>query len=779
MFSYLTEWGEQIIKFVLLFNLIYALVATAWYGATGLGSPYMPDWLKTQIGEVEVTNNPMQIPNAVQMMLMFTMMFATGLVQIVQLFQNILPPWLYAPLFAIALFLQTIALMYVAYRVFQLIRSLLSPLAPMPTLLLPLLILTLTTTATGLWFDQLIYLTYVGYLISPYDLLNKYIINVFAPNGTVFLDFLGDMKIDFPNRYAGLDDFSMSVYLLITHDYGPYGTSCRYAKNSGYDRIIAIVMIIKAGGRVEGGNVDTAAGSDYIKPYAIGVSQMRTVFVGGETPATYTVYTSQRLTYAMEYDCTDDGYIYGANITQFFIADVSFPNKLRIHFNKTEFVVAINDRGDRIPVRSYRRWFFVFPFRIVESSDLAISRMSVIIYQLENFTAYEFAIYNTTDLFIHTYYNPYEWFGSYLFFMHNMTLSDEVDVKHSSLYIREVRNIGTQGVIIDTLGHPKAQLRIAIDRYRFDVGDKGEFGEFYIFLSLGGKPTGLGYRDSYYIFRITGEDDPYSYVDTDVHRFVQQSFYVMYNPGDWLVGLEEPYAGGSRRFSLVELPHKCPHILSKPSTRPGYTYYPVRFVYETSDAKLKSSLVADNAMYVPLNKSYYYVVAVATEWGGVRRITYAGYDGVVVNNDDVEYIIYAYNDCKLVGVMNVRGSDLVRRPGAKDFSVWAKERRMEWLVAFVGGRFVRGGDPALIAATADAYARANITSYARMFATVDVIPGGETVVGARLQLPSVMPNIPYELLSIVLPATMALVAGLFAARRYEDPDEIILISAVT
>ncbi|MEM0469025.1 MAG: hypothetical protein QXT27_07510, partial [Pyrobaculum sp.] len=176
MFSYLTEWGEQIIKFVLLFNLIYALVATAWYGATGLGSPYMPDWLNTQIGEVGVTNDPTQLPNAIHLMLMFTTMFATGLVQIVQLFQHVLPPWLYAPLFVIALFLQTIALMYVAYRVFQFIKSMLSPLAPVPTLIPLLLILALASTVNGLWFDQLVYLEFAGHhVMSPYDLLNKYI----------------------------------------------------------------------------------------------------------------------------------------------------------------------------------------------------------------------------------------------------------------------------------------------------------------------------------------------------------------------------------------------------------------------------------------------------------------------------------------------------------------------------------------------------------------------------------------------------------------------------
>ncbi|MEM1684875.1 MAG: hypothetical protein QXD60_03865 [Nanopusillaceae archaeon] len=442
----------------------------------------------------------------------------------------------------------------------------------------------------------------------------------------------------------------------------------------------------------------------------------------------------------------------------------------------------------------------------------AILNMYMIVYQNINGSVYEFVTSGLTDMFLVHPLSDFRGrshasFPQY-FFMYFGQMTRKIGVSKFTVYIRQLNKSEFQGVVIHTLGHHRASLRVAIDYYRCDIANYTHSGlnfihsgRYDLLLSLGGEPIGIGITDT---FTIKNARDPYLTIsgwDSYCQKYidVQQSFYIMYNPGDWLVARER-YSVYNRtlgrsvewlRFALIELPRQCPTMLWVPANRSAYTENPRRYVAETSNnTKLRPLLFVRNATWVPLDSSSYYVVAVAYDWGGARQITYAGYGGVLVGNGSRVYTIYEYKDCRLVRVFNARGDELARRAGAKRFVDWAVERGMAWVVPYVGGTLERppinittNHDPQIIAVQADSYARTNIASYAAMFAVTtqqtEGAHGGSVTVNIDLRMPPVMANIPSDLLSIVIPATMALAAGLFAARRYEDPDEIILISAVT
>ncbi|MEM4965019.1 MAG: hypothetical protein QXT13_12810, partial [Pyrobaculum sp.] len=633
MFSYLTEWGEQIIKFVLLFNLIYALVATAWYGATGLGSPYMPDWLSKQVDKVEVTNNPMQIPNAVQMMLTFTVAFATGLVQIVQLFQYILPPWLYAPLFTIALFLQTVALMYIAYRVFQLIRSLLSPFAPMSSLTLPLAALLLASALNSVWFDNLIpvliipdrgqnsYDTFLIIASSGADDINRGILYINTGNSNV--------TIRFPFRWRGVYEFDIQLFFPNT---GAYPMSCDFALRQGYNTTIAMTRF---------GNLSGI--------YINGTSRMRTILSQNN------IFTSMfaNRTFYISYGYRCDSY--GIDIIgNPFIVVSHIPNTLVVNFTRPLRIPVYHDNGSRRYVTTQYNWDYVIhaQYKLVNNftnTNRAFLNMYMLVYQDINGSVYEFVVTKLTDMFFR--FRLYARRGDpRYFFMYYGQISRMISIDKFTVYLRQLNKSEFQGFGIHTLGHPRAQLRVAIDYYRCEIVNRTHSGLGFshtgihdLLLSLGGKPVGIGLSLP---FTVRNLRDPYMDL-SPFHDFcntysdVQQSFYIMYNPGDWLVSRERysvyNYTLGRNvewlRFALIELPRQCPTMLWLPANRIAYTENPRRYVAETSNnTKLRPLLFVRNATWVPLDSSSYYVVAVAHDWGGARQITYAGYGGVLVGN---------------------------------------------------------------------------------------------------------------------------------------------------
>ncbi|MEM4964416.1 MAG: hypothetical protein QXT13_09755 [Pyrobaculum sp.] len=733
MFSYLTEWGEQIIRFVLLFNLIYALVATAWYGATGLGSPYMPDWLNTQIGEVEVTNNPMQIPNAVQMMFMFTTMFATGLVQIVQLFQNILPQWLYAPLFAIALFLQTIALMYVAYRVFQFIKSMLSPLAPVPSLIPLLLLLALTNAANGLWFDQII----VGYITSRIeDGVDKFYIRSASDEGYIYLD-AGDIKIIPFNIYLDEWYFLDIEYYFFVDDKRLY--TCSAARDAGYYKTWLTKYMCRYG---------IIHAGDVLDVWLDGISQFREVLSYGVAQAMHEIYQSRRAVYMSEFKCVSPAIVEGTIGVERYgrirymldrqnpVAIDVIPGKFRIEFLDPYLTQMFDSSGRRGALiidpnrrlRSFDVYYIFVPHPYWQS---VLSTMPVLIYQDASFNVYEYIAYDLRDMIPVNYDGFVDLWGiQYYFFTFNGERTEYLEVLRFAEYIRET-DIGIQPVgPIEPIGHPKAKLRVTVDRYRLDAGwwiPRQRVREFNMLLAIGGEPIGIGVADR--LLLDSTASNPYEWTDTYHARYVQQTSYIMYNPGDWLIGAivdgdeyecpDNRFAwgwSGPRRLLIIELPHECPHILSRPTTRSAVVPGLGVLAHETSNTKLHPYLQHNITIWVPLNSSSYYVVAIPlhVEWGDARRVTYAGYGGVLVNNDDTQYIIYEYNNCRLVSVFVATGRSLAQRPGVLNFEQWATQKKKDWIVSFFNSSLCSYIYPYEAAKAAIEYLKKNNPYYAEI-----------------------------------------------------------------
>ncbi|MEM1598752.1 MAG: hypothetical protein QXI07_09615 [Pyrobaculum sp.] len=137
MFELFQEAFERMARFVLAFNIVYAF-ATAAFASLGLmGDANAPlyAWARTagQYGNFSVTSDTSALMNiSILSILSFVSAFIVslvlGLVQIVMTFGQLLGP-LYAPALATAIVVQAMALFYVAVRVAQFIKSMISPLS--------------------------------------------------------------------------------------------------------------------------------------------------------------------------------------------------------------------------------------------------------------------------------------------------------------------------------------------------------------------------------------------------------------------------------------------------------------------------------------------------------------------------------------------------------------------------------------------------------------------------------------------------------------------------
>jgi cytochrome b subunit of formate dehydrogenase len=136
--SLITEWGETILRFVIVFNLVlaflYAAMAAGGYplDASGLPGYGWIQYLAKNFGGFSMSNDAsgqynVGYASAFVFLLTFLVSIATGIASTFAYLAQFLPPGVSWGVAAVGIFLQAVALAYLSYAAYRFFRSLFSP----------------------------------------------------------------------------------------------------------------------------------------------------------------------------------------------------------------------------------------------------------------------------------------------------------------------------------------------------------------------------------------------------------------------------------------------------------------------------------------------------------------------------------------------------------------------------------------------------------------------------------------------------------------------------